>query len=185
MNANKMTLGNVTPGKVIKIGDREYIVLGHDNGATSVITKDFVNIMPFGKDGNYATSDIRKYCNVVFYRELCKAVGVKNIVKHTVNLIADDGSDKNNEVLDNVSILTTDLYRKYRELIPAYGDWWWTATRITTLEDEYYTVCCKVNAFGALQWGSSFYPSGVRPFCVLKSSITDFSVVEPLLPLFK
>lgn len=185
MNANKITLGSVAPGKIVEIGGRGYIVLSHDNDTTAVITEEFTNEMPFGKDADYMTSDVRKYCNVVFYRELCKAVGVENIVKHTVNLIADDGSDKNNEVLDNVSILTTDLYKKYRELIPAHGDWWWTATRITALEDEYYTVCCKVNAFGALQWGSSFYPSGVRPFCVLKSSITDFNIVEPLFSLFK
>lgn len=185
MNTNKMTLGSVTPGKIVEIGGRGYIVLSHDNDTTAVITEEFTNEMSFGKDADYMTSDVRKYCNEVFYQELCKLVGVENIVKHTVSLIADDGSNKNMEVHDNVSILTTNLYRKYRELIPSYGDFWWTATRITVLEDKYADVVCNINPFGVLNFGRSSCRSGVRPFCVLKSSITDFSIVEPLFPLFK
>ena len=72
---NKVTLGSVKSGSVVKLGNRKYIVLGHGTDTTAVITKDFAKSMKFGKDGNYATSYVREYCNGNFYCELCKAVG--------------------------------------------------------------------------------------------------------------
>lgn len=164
-------LGSVKPGETVKLGEREYIVLGHGADTTAVITKKFAKSMAFGKDGNYATSDVREYCNGEFYRELCKAVGAENIVKHTVNLMADDGSNKGVVVQDNVSILTTDLYRRYREFLPAYGYSSWTATRVTTLDKDYARGVCYVGSGGVLGWRGCGYCFGVRPFCILNSSV--------------
>lgn len=164
-------LGSVKPGKTVKLGEREYIVLGHGADTTAVITKEFAKSMVFGKDGNYTTSDVRKYCNGEFYRELCKAVGTENIVKHTVNIMANDGSNKGMVVQDNVSILTTDLYRRYREFLPAYGSFSWTATRVTTLDNDYARGVCCVLSSGVLGWSGCGFCFGVRPFCILNSSV--------------
>lgn len=46
-------LGDAKPGEVVKIGDREYIVLEHDDNKTSVITKEFVTKMGFGNSYDY------------------------------------------------------------------------------------------------------------------------------------
>lgn len=127
--------------------------------------------MAFGKDGDYAKSDIRAYCNGEFYKELCKAVGRKNIIPHAVNLFSDDGSNKGASVRDNVSILTTDLYRRYREILPAISSSCWTATRITTLDKNYARYVCCVDSYGVLNWGGCGYSRGVRPFCILNSSV--------------
>jgi len=165
------TLGSVKPGDTVTIGEREYIVLGHGEETTAIIAKKPTKSMAFGKDGDYTKSDVRTYCNGEFYKELCKAVGKHNIIPHTVNLVSDDGSNKGATVKDNVSILTCDLYRRYREFIPAIDSSCWTATRVTTLDKDYARNVCVVNSNGFLDWGVCCYSNGVRPFCILNSSV--------------
>lgn len=165
------TLGSVKPGDTVIIGEREYIVLGHEKGTTAIVTKKPTKTMAFGQDGNYAKSDVRAYCNGEFYEELGKAVGKHNIIPHTVNLVADDGSNKRASVTDFVSILTNDLYRRYRELLPWIGSSWWTATRVTTLDKDYASDVCFVSSHGFLDWNCCVYSFGVRPYCILNSSV--------------
>ena len=180
------TLGQLKPGSIVKLGEREYIVLGHGTDTTAVITKDFVKIMEFGEKNNkYQTSKVREYCNTTFYNELVKAVGAKNIFKHKVRLTADDGTNKGIICFDNVSILTTELYRRYRQYLPAYDNWWWTVTPVSstvkdytrsvcpvslTIKDYFRYVCC-VSSSGMLGWHDCGFCCGVRPFCILNSSI--------------
>ena len=165
------TLGSVKPGDTVTIGEREYIVIGHGKETTTIITKNPTKSMAFGKDGDYAKSDVRAYCNSEFYNELCKAVGKHNIIPHAVNLAADDGSNKGAGVTDNVSILTCDLYRRYRELLPAVGSSCWTATRVTTLDEDYARSVCIVDRGGILGWDDCGYFGWVRPYCILNSSV--------------
>ena len=168
---NSKELGSVESGGTVKLGEREYIVLGHSYDNTAVITKDVVKSMRFGEDGNYSKSDVRAYCNDEFYRKLCEAVGAENIIPHTVNLVSDDGSNKGTIIKDNVSILTCDRYRHYREFLPAIGSTCWTATRVTTLDKVYAYGVCVVGSSGILGWDDCGYSYGVRPFCVLNSSV--------------
>lgn len=167
----RFPLGEAKPGSVVKIGNREYIVLGHAEETTTVITKDFTKEMEFGQSGDYLTSDVRKYCNGEFYNELVAAVGAENIVKHTVKLVANDGTGKGKTCCDNVSIITTENYRRYREFLKAYGDWWWTATRVAYDDEDYARGVCYVYCSGILGWRGCDYCRGVRPFCILKSSV--------------
>ena len=169
------TLGSVKPGDTVTIGEREYIVLGHgvghEAGTTAIIAKAPTKSMAFGKDGDYTKSDVRAYCNSEFYNELCKAVGKYNIIPHTVALVADDGSNKGAGVTDNVSILTCDLYRRYREFLPAIDFVCWTATRVTTLDKDYARSVCTVDHGGILGWDDCGYFGWVRPYCILNSSV--------------
>lgn len=167
----KPTIGSVKPGSVVKLGDREYIVLGHSAETTAIIAKDFVKKMRFGDTGDYVNSDVRKFCNGEFLNELAAAVGVDNIVEHTVNLVADDGTGKGKTCKDKVSILTTENYRRYREFLKAYGEWWWTATRVTYDDKDYARDVCCVGSDGVLDWDGCDCCDGVRPFCILNSSV--------------
>lgn len=146
------TLGSVKPGDTVTIGEREYIVLSHGEETTAIIAKKPTKFMAFGKDGDYTNSNVRTYCNGKFYKELCKAVGKHNIIPHIVNLVSDDGSNKIATVKDNVSILTCDLYRRYREFLPEIGSSCWTATRVTTLDKYYARYVCVVHYYGFLDW---------------------------------
>ncbi len=167
----RFCLGEAELGSIVRIGNREYIVLDHSKDTTAVITKDFAKKMKFGEFGSYLTSDVRKYCNGEFYNELVAAVGAENIVKHTVKLVADDGTGKGKTCCDNVSIITTENYRRYREFLKAYGDWWWTATKVTYDDEDYARDVCCVISDGILCWDGCNYCGGVRPFCILKSSV--------------
>lgn len=167
----KKNLGSVKPGEIVTIGSREYIVLGHTAGTTALITNAVTKTMVFGRDSDYEKSDVREYCNGEFYKELCKAVGKYNIIPHAVDLTADDGSDKGHGVTDNVSILTKKLYRRYREFIPAIGYPCWTATRAATLNKDYTRYVCFISSHGFCGWDHCEYDNGVRPYCILNSSL--------------
>ena len=172
IDKKKKMLADVKVGSTIIIGEREYVVLEHSAGTTAVITKEPIKTMTFGKDGDYTKSDVRTYCNGEFYNELCNVVGKDNIIPHGVDPMADDGTGKYKIVQDNVSILTTNLYRRYHEFLPPYGDWWWTATRVS---DDDSIGCSRfvrcVNSIGILAWDGCGFSYGVRPFCILNSSI--------------
>lgn len=169
---NRLKLGDVKCGKIIKLGDREFYVLGHGKDTTAVLTKDAVKYMEFGGDGDWCNSDVRKFCNGELYNELAAAVGAENIFKHTVRLTADDGTGKGLVCRNNISILTTDLYRRYREYLPVMDRSWWTATRVTyDKENRYARHVCYVCSGGILGWRACDCRRDVRPFCILNSSI--------------
>lgn len=168
----KPTLGEIKCGQIVKLGDREFYVLGHGAETTAVLAKDAVKRMAFGGGGDWRKSDVRAYCNGDFYKELAAVVGAENIVTHTVKLSADDGTGKGISCKDNVSILTTDLYRRYREYLPAMDESWWTATRVTHDENTGYARnVCYVRSSGILGWRDCGYCNDVRPFCILNSSV--------------
>lgn len=164
-------LGDVKPGETVKLGNREYIVLGHAEETTAVVTKDIAQIISFGKSWDYSKSYVRDYCNGDFYKELAEVVGKENIVPHRVNLTCDDGSNKGVTCKDNVSILTAENYRRYREYLPALGKSSWTATGVTSRAKNYARDVCYVGANGVLSRNSCGGVRGVRPFCILNSSI--------------
>ena len=170
--AKNRILGDTKPGDVVKIGDREYIVLEHKDGKTAVTTKDSVTKMEFGNSYDYKKSEIRKYVTETFYAELCNVVGKENIYSHKLNLMCDDGSNKNDYIEDFVSVLTTEEYRRYRELIPTYEEWWWTATAVTVLDKNYSRFVCCVDSNGLVHCYDGGYAIGVRPFCILDSSVS-------------
>lgn len=164
-------LGDYKSGETVKLGKREYIVLGHGAETTAVVTKDIAKEMEFGKSRDYSKSYVRDYCNGDFYKELAEVVGKENIVPHRVNLTCDDGSNKGVTCKDNVSILTAENYRRYREYLPALGKPSWTATGVTSLNENYACGVCYVGSCGILYWSRCDYVFGVRPFCILNSSI--------------
>lgn len=164
-------LGDFKSGETVKLGEYEYIVLGHGEETTALITKDIVKNMEFGKTDDYLKSYVREFCNGKFYEALAKVVGKENIIPHKVKLTCDDGSNKGVSCKDNISIITTENYRRYREFIPSIGKCFWTATGVTKLDKDYARNVCCVYSGGVLYWSGCDYCNGVRPFCILRSSI--------------
>jgi hypothetical protein len=159
------------PGETVILGRREYIVLGHADETTALITKDIVKNMEFGTSGDYRKSYVRGYCNGDYYKELANVVGANNIIPHTVNLMCDDGSNKGVVCKDNVSILTMANYGRYREYLAALGKPFWTATGVTVLDKDYARDVCFVYSNGVPRWTVCGWSFGVRPFCILRSSV--------------
>lgn len=160
------------PGEIAKIGDREYVVLEHkDVFMTAVLDKDIAAVMEFGKNANWAGSDVESYCEGKYYKELAKVVDEENIIPHTVDLMCDDGSNKNVTTKNRISVLTPELYRKYREIIPLVDKTCWTPNGVTVLDDDYWPDVCVIDRSGVLGWRRCGQTHGVRPFCILNSNI--------------
>ena len=178
MNKNdSAVLGSVECGSAILIGDRGYIVLEQTDGTTAVITKDFWKRMEFDNDsGDYAESAVRNALNTEFYNEVSSEIGDENIITHEVDTTRYRNDGIHSSCRDKVSLLTVDLYRRYRKFLPAYGSWWWTATPYST---EFPRGVCFVCGDGALDWCDCSCSNGVRPFLILDSSVSNFSVLDP------
>ena len=168
----KKQLKDYAPGEIVKISETEIIVLEHREDGTAVLFKNLIEgSMEFDKDTcNYANSSIRKYLNGQFFEALVAVVGEENIIEHTVDLFTDDGLECHGYVTDKISLITTEMYRKYRPVIGEnMSRWWWTAT---ALSDEEETSCVRcVCGDGVLRSYICIYGGGVRPFCILNSEI--------------
>ena len=85
--------------------------------------------------------------------------------------MCDDGTNKGMYCEDNVSILTADNYRRYREYITAEDKSSWTATGVSTICENATDNVCIVGTSGTISNVPFWYNSGVRPFCILNSSV--------------
>lgn len=114
-----------------------------------------------GNLNNYRTSLIREVLN----NSLADELG-DNLLLHTVDLVADNGDRAYGTVQDSVFILTCDEYRKYRDYIPHYDSWIWTATPWYCGGKDFGHVRC-VSVGGKLRGDETFMSHAVVPVCVL------------------
>ena len=167
----RKALGRKSPGDVVRLAGKDFIVLGREDGGVAVITRELVEHMVFGRNADYLNSAVRHYCNETFYRMLADVIGADNILSHAVDLIADDGTG-GGFIDDFVSLITTERYRRYRKYLPALGKWWWTATRVNADMEDYARGVCCVSSGGVLGWRDSVGDvGGVRPFCILNPAL--------------
>ncbi len=166
-------LGKVDVGNVVKIGEFEFVVLEHSAETTAVILKGlYKESEEFGENNNFDGSYADKYCKE-FEAALSEIIGSENIIEHTVDLTADDGLKCYGAVRRKVSLLTADLYRRYVDILDDYNPdkWWWLATPHSTPKHcDYNWVKC-VAPSGFIYDDFYYFNVGVRPFCILKSTI--------------
>ena len=170
----------LSPGERFMFKNFEWVCLdpNHpDGGVLAIMAKPWEKNVKFcpsdkfadekGNWNNYRTSNVRgilsDMANAVFEG--------KSLLPHTVDLVADNGDRAYGTVQDNVFILTCDEYRKYREFIPRYDDWIWTATPWWCGDKDsdagHAGVVRIVNASGQLDDDSAGYGSSVAPACIL------------------
>lgn len=138
MTTEKMTnITTLRPGEHFMFKNYEWVCLdpNHpDGGVLAIMAKPWAKEVKFcpndkfadekGNWNNYRTSNVRgvlsDMANAVFEKQ--------SLLRHNVDLVADNGDRAYGAVEDLVFILTCDEYRKYREYIPHYDSWTWTAT---------------------------------------------------------
>lgn len=125
------------PGEHFMFKNFEWVCLdpNHpDGGVLAIMAKPWAKDVKFcpsdkfadekGNMNNYRTSNVRRILSdmakFVFER--------KSLLRHNVDLVADNGDRAYGTVQDFVFILTCDEYRKYRDYIPRYDSRIWTAT---------------------------------------------------------
>lgn len=144
-----------------------------ENGSYYMLT-DTLFESDFGKNNNYATSNVRKKLQECdFANELQKEYGDK-LAPITTSLLSLDGLDDYGVIDgDILAIPTIDLYRECRKNILNHNTWWWLATPNSTSSGygSDYVQC--VDSGGSVNFGWYNICKAVRPRFVLSSSIFE------------
>lgn len=174
-----MTKANIkiAPSSVINYGGLDCIVLDVEQDKILVLAKESIGNMPFdeGNSNNFPKGTLCKYLNGEFIKKL-KANGADTsaLIPTTIDLTSDDGLKDYGETTQKIFLLTCDMYRKYRSVIPNLDDWWWLATAYSTESNGYAYLARRVLSDGSLLNNSAYNgDTGVRPAFYLKSSILE------------
>ena len=170
----KKTLAEVANGELFEVAGIEFIKFADQNGQTVVVAKDVLFSSEFGKNNNFATSDVKYKLEKKILSKLEKAIGSENIIEHEVDLLSLDGDDKWGKIKCKISIPTFDFYRANVKMFDKYkpDKWWWLATPDTT--SAHYNdnwIRCVAPA-GGIDSDCYFNDNGVRPFLIFNSSIS-------------
>ena len=166
----------IAPSSVISYGGLDCIVLDVEQDKILVLAKESIGNMPFdeGNSNNFPKGTLCKYLNGEFIKTL-KANGADTsaLIPTTIDLTSDDGLKDYGETTQKIFLLTCDMYRKYRSIIPNLDDWWWLATAYST-DYSYADGARNVYSDGSLDSDDAYYGNiGVRPAFYLKSSILE------------
>lgn len=167
----------IAPSSVISYGGLDCIVLDVEQDKILVLAKESIGNMPFdeGNSNNFPKGTLCKYLNGEFIKKL-KANGADTsaLIPTTIDLTSDDGLKDYGETTQKIFLLTCDMYRKYRSVIPNLNDWWWLATAYSTESNGYAYYARVVYSDGSLGYSDACNGIiGVRPAFYLKSSILE------------
>lgn len=167
----------IASSSVINYGGLDCIVLDVEQDKILVLAKESIGNMPFdeGNSNNFPKGTLCKYLNGEFIKKL-KANGADTsaLIPTTIDLTSDDGLKDYGETTQKIFLLTCDMYRKYRSVIPNLDDWWWLATAYSTESNGYARSARLVYSDGGLLSNSAYNGyNGVRPAFYLKSSILE------------
>lgn len=167
----------IAPSSVINFGGLDCIVLDVEKDKVLVLAKESIGNMPFDENNsnNFPNGTLCKFLNEDFIKKLKKnGADVSAIIPTTIDLTSDDGLKDYGETTQKVFLLTCDMYRKYRYIIPNLDDWWWLATAYSTESNGYARSARSVYSDGSLLNSYASYGYyGVRPAFYLKSSILE------------
>ena len=172
-NNQNARLADIPAGGTFKVDGMEFVVLEQNGETTAVITQNVLETTAFGSTNNFDGSDADDYCKE-FTEDVFEKIGTENVVEHTVDLTSDDGLKDYGTVNRMVSLLTADRYRKYVDVLDKHkpDKYWWLATPYSTERHGSSAFVKCVSPSGLIfRDNYSSYDNGVRPFCILKSSI--------------
>ena len=169
----KIQLSEIAVGDTFKIGEHEFIVLAHSDDLTGVIRNDLLPNQAFGDTNNFDGSDVFQTCDD-FIAKIAAIIGEENILEHPVDLTSDDGLKDYGTIRKRCSLLTADMYRLYVDILDKFkpDSWWWLATPFSTKRHDNDSWVKCVSPSGCIYYDNYYVDcSGVRPFCILKSTI--------------
>ncbi len=173
--ANKVQLSELKPGEVFKTGEHDFIVLEQKNGATKVISKNFMaENAVFDEDTrDYNKSNLKKVIDNDIQPIIEAELGADNLVEHIVDLTSVDMQHEFEPCTCKVRPITFGEARRYNNLLvnKELDDWWWTCTPWSTADRGWEYAVAVVSSSGRVSDNSCDYGIGVRPFCILKSNI--------------
>lgn len=172
-------LSTLKDGARFVYGGVEWVKLEHLHTApgkleTVAIAAEPVFERAFDEDNcnDWRKSSLRRELNGAFLDALiAEGADPAAFMEFESDLTADDGMTDYGTARDKIALISCDLYREYRALLPKIGCWWWTLTP-WTCDPEYSYYVRRVTSSGALSNDYAYGGSdGVRPLCHLESSI--------------
>lgn len=179
--SGKVALSSMSPGDVFQTtGKHKYKVLQQYDDTTKIISLDLMkeNIQ-FGESADYKKSNVKKLCDNEILKELEEEFVAENIETHTADIITVDGQ-KIGTVNCKIRPITFDEAREYTDIIPNQylDDWYWTLSPWSTKERGWNSSMALVSPSGCIHINVCLNSIGVRPVCILKSSIFVSKVEE-------
>jgi hypothetical protein len=160
--------------QIAHVGEYDFLVLERSGDTIALLLKSlYKENVKFGSNNDFRGSNAQKICRE-FAAEISAIVGEDNIVEHTVDLTSDDGLRDYGTIREKCSLLTTELYRRYVDIldIDRLDGYYWLATPWSMPRHEESALVKGVSPRGSV--GSAGYRndgSGVRPFLILKYDI--------------
>ena len=162
-------------GNTVEVAGIRWLVLDKLEKGYLVISEDF-----YGEDksfdnskNDWKTSSLRNYLNTKLRNEIEEDVGQDALVKFDRDLTSMDGQTEYGICEDYVSIITFDEYRKYRNLLPNTGEYWWALTPDSTTCNDDSRLVLVVSPRGRIIIDRCDDDNGVRPVCIFSSSIFE------------
>ena len=175
-------LGEIPPGGRFSFGGIDWVKLNSGTDTALCLSADCVTYKAFDESNcnDWRGSTLRQWLNNDFLQHICEQEAHKHGDKPDApeplktiisDLTADDGMTDYGIVEDYIALLTCDLYRIFRNLIPPVDNWYWTLTPWSCHPDFSHGVR-RVHTSGVLTSSHAFHGHfGVRPLINLSSEI--------------
>lgn len=125
-NAKRPDFSKIKDGEHFMYHGIEFIRLGLEQGGVLCMTAKPIAEEAFDPNGcnNWAKSRARKKLNT----EFLSLMDENDLLPFESDLTADNGDTAYGKCVDKIGILSCDLYRKYRKIVPLFDEWMWTCT---------------------------------------------------------
>lgn len=144
----------------------EFIRLGLEQGGVLCMTAKPISEEAFDPNGcnNWAKSRARKKLNA----EFLSLMDENDLLPFESDLTADNGDTAYGKCVDKIGILSCDLYRKYRKIVPLFDEWMWTCTpwHCGTPNSGVASVVRRVGSDGTLGSSGAYNAYGLAPACI-------------------
>lgn len=169
----------LTQGKAFKYHNNEFVFLGYEqDGALAILKRPLEQRFQFdSKNKNdWEHSDLRQYLNGIF---LSKYFDKNNLVSMMVNTIADDGTyHGDGKCQDYLSMLSDDLYRKYRKYLPIYFQNLWSITPHSCNTNTISAERIIKMPYGTLTVDIPLDYNAVAPIALFNKDLFNFEVLK-------
>lgn len=159
------------PGEQFEYNGVKFTALGEEQGGILAIVSELLkDEMPLDESNknDWRTSSLRKYLNGEYLEQFNRG----DLLPFVSDLTSDDGMKDYGTAEDYVFLLSCDLYRKYRESVPRFNNWWWTLTP-WTCSPSYANYARIVYSSGGVSNYGAYLGSGVAPACLFNPKIFE------------
>ena len=171
-----MTLNEICIKKTFTVAGIEFIKVACEGDRTGVMAKDPLFRARFGKDNNFANSELLQKLQTEVLAKIEAEIGAENVLEFETDLTSLDGLKTHGKMVSRISLPTFDFYRENVELFDEYklDDWWWLATPETTEEhlNNDWVICVSPRGNFFCNRRSRNLNSGVRPVLIFESNIS-------------